>query len=401
MLSSLPEPTYDCLVKEVIRRTFPNEENPTDVGIFLVTMKDCLDDWEIDIATTEDLERAIAEHGNKAMHRLKVSATVRRKDDVKNAMKTAVHEFIKAQGSIDEDIMNKTIHATGFTREFILSQASAGTKIPIEAPMTPPKPAIILPAVGTPPAASANAQLAKPVAVKATPTSAKHPLPTKTRRKSSTSSRAKGSTGGRTKGSVKERILGALGQLHAIGISEAPRIQLALWSGYSNVNSAGFAKALSQTKKDGLIQYPSGKTVSLTETGRQTEAAKSTIPPKDNAAVHTQIKSLLKPIQVRMFDLLANGAAQTREELAAGMGYTNLNSSGYAKSLSGMSSIGLIHYPKDITDKKKKLVQLSSICFPFEESAASVHPDDQGFFAPTPPLAVAAALADSVTSASL
>ena len=354
----------------------------SDVGNYVVSLKDCLDEWEIDLKTTEDLDHAISEHGNMTVGRLKVSATVRCKDDVKEAMKKAILVFMKTKGTIDDTVMDETICATGFTREFILNQASAAAKIPVAVPITPPR-AVAL----------AAQPAAKPTATKAKPTNAKYALPTKARRKSTTA------TAGKAKGSVKERILGALGSLHAIGIAEAPRIQLALWSGYSNVNSAGFAKALSQTKKDGLIQYPSGKTVSLTDEGRQTDAAKSTVPPKDNAAVHAQIKSLLKPIQIRMFDLLANGAAQTREDLAAGMGYTNLNSSGYAKSLYGMSSLGLIHYPTDATDKKKKLVQLSSICFPFKETAV-VNPDDQAFLAPTPPL-TSAVLADGVASASI
>mmetsp|Transcript_16948 Transcript_16948/g.48687 ORF Transcript_16948/g.48687 Transcript_16948/m.48687 type:complete len:462 (+) Transcript_16948:174-1559(+) len=388
LLNNLAEKTYECLVKEAIQRTFPDKEvTPSDVGDYIVSLKDCLDEWEIDVKTTEDLNRAIGEHGNKTMHRLKVSATVRRRDDVKEAMKKAILAFMKTKGMIDEAVMDETIRATGFTREFILSRASSTAKIPVAVPITPK--ATFDPGAKLAAAAAAT-PVAKPTAVKAKSTSAKYALPTKARRKSTTA------TSGKAKGSVKERILGALGQLHAIGIAEAPRIQLALWSGYSNVNSAGFAKALSQTKKEGHIQYPSGKAVSLTDSGRQTEAAMSTVPPKDNAAVHAQIKSLLKPIQIRMFDLLADGAVQTREDLAAGMGYTNLNSAGYAKSLSGMSSLGLIHYPKDATDNKKKLVQLSSICFPFKETAA-MHPDDRAFFVPTPPLATAV-IADRATS---
>ena len=401
LLSNLPEPTCDYLAKEAIRRTFPDEEKPVEVGNYQVSLKDCLDDWEIDIKTTEDLQRAISEHGNKSMRRLKVSATVRRKEDMKDAMKAAIFKFIAAKGSIDEDTMNETIRATGFTREFILNKASTGTKIPVAvaAPIAPITPNPVAVSSASTAAAFASASVAKPTATKATPTNTKYKLPAKGRRKSTTT------TAGKDKGSVKERLLGALGKLHTIGIYEAPRIQLALWSGYLNVNSAGFAKALSQTKKEGLIQYPSGKTVSLTDTGRQTEAAKSTVPPKDNAAVHVQIKSLLKPIQIRMFDLLANGAVQTREELAAGMGYTNLNSAGYAKSLSRMSSLGLIHYPKDASGKKKKLVQLSSICFPFKVSAVitNVPPDGRAFLIPTPPPAMvpAAPLADTATSATI
>ena len=66
---------------------------------------------------------------------------------------------------------------------------------------------------------------------------------------------------------------------------------------------------------------------------------------------------------------------------------------------------GLIHYPKHDTDKKKKLVQLSSICFPFKESAATnyTHPDDRAFLIPTPPPAMvpAAPLADTATSTTI
>mmetsp|Transcript_2964 Transcript_2964/g.6424 ORF Transcript_2964/g.6424 Transcript_2964/m.6424 type:complete len:372 (+) Transcript_2964:594-1709(+) len=318
LLSNLVDKTWDALALEAICRTYPDDQKPLQVSDYVVTMKDCGDkDWPVDIDNSGDLELATMEAMSKKC--IKISAHVRRKSD--------------------------------------------------SVPSLPESPASVV-FVSSPVASSARSTIKRPIA---SVSSGAVVSPAKRRK----------SAGGGTrkiKGSVSARILGSLGQLLAIGIENAPRIQVALFSGYSNVSSTGFAKAISQLKGDGLIEYPNSKTVRFTAAGRKTEYARSVTAPKDNDAVHARIKSLLKPIQIRMFDLLADGVVHTREQLASDMGYGCLSSTGFAKSLSSMSSLGLIHYPKDDADKKKKLVQLTSICFPFEQD------DGAAFRAATPPI---------------
>jgi hypothetical protein len=52
-----------------------------------------------------------------------------------------------------------------------------------------------------------------------------------------------------------------------------------------------------------------------------------------------------------------------------------------------MSSLGLVEYPRNNLDPKKKLVQLTAICFPFAAGQANtVAPATDAFRAPTPPI---------------
>jgi hypothetical protein len=51
-----------------------------------------------------------------------------------------------------------------------------------------------------------------------------------------------------------------------------------------------------------------------------------------------------------------------------------------------MSSLGIVHYHADPNDRKKKLVQLTDICFPFSKVAASATATDDPFRASTPPM---------------
>jgi len=139
-----------------------------------------------------------------------------------------------------------------------------------------------------------------------------------------------GGSGGRMVGipvgggkpSVEKKILGALAELEILGITNPSRVQIALFSGYTNVKSAGFAKAVSIAKAKGSIEYPSSKSMRLTSKGKW-EAPPTLNPPQTNADVHIRIKKLLKPTAVQLFDLLADGLPHPREEVAEAMGYTN------------------------------------------------------------------------------
>ena len=194
----------------------------------------------------------------------------------------------------------------------------------------------------------------------------------KTAAKHSKPASSRSSTGGKM--SVEQKIISALAELLALHISSPPRVQVAFFSGYSNVKSAGFAKALSMLKTKGYIEYPDKKSVRLSAAGIA-KAGRLADLPTSNAAVHERIKKLLKPTMVKVFDTLSSGAVRTRREVADATGYTNEKSAGYAKALSTMSSLGILEYPKDPTDSKKKLVQLTEIAFPFGRPSISSTPN--------------------------
>lgn len=137
----------------------------------------------------------------------------------------------------------------------------------------------------------------------------------------------------------------------------------------SNAASKGFANPLSTLKTEGIVTYPDTKTVSLTTEGLETDEAKGVSPPKDNTEVHARIMAILTPKQQQIFDLLASdGAAHPRDGAAAAVGYSNPASKGWSNSIGKMSSLGLVHYPKDNTDPKRKLIQLTDMCFPFQHA---------------------------------
>jgi hypothetical protein len=166
-------------------------------------------------------------------------------------------------------------------------------------------------------------------------------------------------------GGVREKICTALAELHALGIKEAPRIHVALFSDYQNVKSAGFAKALSGVKTAGLIEYPSKGTVRLTASG--IAATPPVQPPASNAETLLRLQQVLKKTSGKgvtksdqICQLLSDGQPHTQEAVADATGYTNVKSSGFAKVLSKLSSLGLI-----VRLKGTNTVQLADVAFPY------------------------------------
>jgi hypothetical protein len=191
---------------------------------------------------------------------------------------------------------------------------------------------------------------AKPKAVKKR-TTAKHSAPSR-------------SAGGKKK-SVGQKILSAIAELRLLGISTPRRVQVAFFSGYGNGNTPGFAKALSILKKNEYIEYPSKQTVNLTVTGNA-EAGPVADPATSNAVVHERIKKYLKGGKTGLIlDQLSDGLAHKRMDVATATGYTIEKLSGFAKIVSNMKSLGILDYPKDATDPKNILIQLTDTMFPF------------------------------------
>jgi len=122
--------------------------------------------------------------------------------------------------------------------------------------------------------------------------------------------------GGRSNGgqSVRSRIIGSMAELRALGKPNAPRTEVALFSGYSNATSKGFKNPLSSLKTEGIVDYPDKKSVSLTPIGLNSPEAKAVVPPKDNGEVQARLKALLRPKQVEIFDILADEGKITAEK---------------------------------------------------------------------------------------
>lgn len=163
---------------------------------------------------------------------------------------------------------------------------------------------------------------------------------------------------------VHEKICDALMELRALHVTEPPRIQVALFAGYSNTKSTGFVKACSQLKKKGFLEYPGSKTMRLSNLGAQ--KLPPVDPPRDNAAVQARLRVMLQgkgkgasSKADQMFEILSDGKVYSRQDVATAMGYSNLKSTGFVKALSILGGLGLAIYPNTTS------VQLTDIAFPY------------------------------------
>jgi len=343
--------TYASLVDAILQKYLPYDAKPYAADDYLIKVKDVRDaSFPIDIGSTEDLDMAINSPFAKEQE-LKIRATIHLKSDP--PVPDADVAPPAQAGGLDVIDMSSTVSPLSSSGE------KANIVTPTKKTKTPPK---------------------------------------KKRTK------AKASTSRGSKQPVRARIIRSIKELTALGNPSPPRKQVALLAEYTCTKSKGFANALCELKGEGLIRYPDSKTVALTDIGLQSLEAQGVVPPANNAEVHARIKALLKPKQCEIFDLLAVGGQAymyPRDEIGIAVGYNCPKSKGWTNSLSKMSSIGIIQYPKDPNNPKKKLLQLTEMCFPFLNQQANVQSvaadnhisssitevDDEALYnAPTPPL---------------
>jgi hypothetical protein len=157
---------------------------------------------------------------------------------------------------------------------------------------------------------------------------------------------------------VHNRVLGALSNLEALGISNVPRIQVAVFSGYSNLSSTGFVKAISHLRSAGYIDYPSSGTMCLTNEGRA--VAPMGVPPQSSEELQERFIAMIEPVCGRMLKIIINYRYEplSRLDLATQTGYTNTSSTGFVKALSRLRSLGLIDYPSTGTCQASSLLFL-------------------------------------------
>jgi hypothetical protein len=146
--------------------------------------------------------------------------------------------------------------------------------------------------------------------------------------------------------SPSTRVLTALAELEAIRVSPAPREQVGVFAGYSNMNSKGMVNALGALRSAGHIDYPEPGKVCLTESGRRLAPPITT--PKTNADFHARLMQMMGGPETRLLQVLIARRHRPidREELAGLAGYTNLNSKGFVNSLGRLRTLGLLDYPR-------------------------------------------------------
>lgn len=140
----------------------------------------------------------------------------------------------------------------------------------------------------------------------------------------------------------QQRILEALALLESVGIVQPSRTQLALWAEVSPT-SGGYFNNLGALRTAGLIDYPAGGSVALTDAGRErapTPAAPTVGQMQESlcAKVGNSKAAILRAlIAIYPRDI-------TRDALAGKIGVSP-TSGGYFNNLGALRTLGVIEYP--------------------------------------------------------
>lgn len=142
-----------------------------------------------------------------------------------------------------------------------------------------------------------------------------------------------------------KRVITALAELKALRISPAPKQQVAVFAGYTHLNSKGLTNALGALRSAGYIDYPSSGSIVLTVEGQR--IAPQIQRPKTEADFHNRLMGMMPGPESRILQALISRrlAVLGREELAAEAGYTHLNSKGFTNAIGRLRTLGLLDYP--------------------------------------------------------
>lgn len=143
---------------------------------------------------------------------------------------------------------------------------------------------------------------------------------------------------------ARQRILDSLSALERMRVPRANKSQLAFMAGQSPTSS-GYANNLGALRSLGLISYPSGGEVCLTESGRDHASGSSA--PTTSQEVQAMVLGKLMPARRRILEVLLERypSAMSREELAEASGQS-ASSSGYANNLGALRTLGVLDYPE-------------------------------------------------------
>lgn len=141
----------------------------------------------------------------------------------------------------------------------------------------------------------------------------------------------------------QQRILDALAWWAAFGIAAPTSEQVAFIAGYSP-GSGGFNNLKGGLRSAGLIDYPSGGRVALTDEGRAVAPPPAVAPNRE--AFHAAIAAKLSDPQWRVLSPAINVYPEpiASEEIAAQAGYSS-GSGGFNNLRGSLRTLGLIDYP--------------------------------------------------------
>lgn len=152
-----------------------------------------------------------------------------------------------------------------------------------------------------------------------------------------------------------QKILDAAAALERLGIQPAKRINVAFFAGYTE--NGHFNNMVGELRTKGLLDYPIGGMVELTDAGRAAASAE-THPITSLEDLHTLWLSKVSPSEGKLLAvLIANYPnALSRADLAEATGYTE---NGHFNNMVGhLSTLGAAHYPT------RGMVAASDVLFP-------------------------------------
>lgn len=141
----------------------------------------------------------------------------------------------------------------------------------------------------------------------------------------------------------QQRILDALAVLEQVGLSPAGKVQLALFA-HASPTSSSYSNNLGALRSAGLIEYPRGGVVGLTDAGRS--CANAAAAPSTVAELHRFVESLVSGPQWRILRALIDAypSAIAKEDLAAAAD-ASATSSSFSNNLGALRSLGFLDYP--------------------------------------------------------
>jgi hypothetical protein len=140
-----------------------------------------------------------------------------------------------------------------------------------------------------------------------------------------------------------QRILDAAAALEQLGISPAKRINVAFFAGYTE--NGHFNNMVGSLRTAGLLDYPGGGTIQLTEAGRAAaNASANAIQTLDD--LHNTWTAKLSPSEGKLLRVLIERGLDnpiSRADLAAATGYTE---NGHFNNMVGhLRTLGAADYP--------------------------------------------------------
>lgn len=137
------------------------------------------------------------------------------------------------------------------------------------------------------------------------------------------------------------KVIESLSRWTGRGMREVTREQCAFIAGRGS-SSSSYEKDLGALRTAGLIEYPSGGTLRLTEAGL------AMCPPKGKGFtagdLYEGIRSALEPRQIAIVDALLRTGGLTRAELAEEAGRGG-SSSSFEKDLGKLRTLTIVDYP--------------------------------------------------------